>query len=77
MVKNADDIHFFSGKVIELLKGANFLVELENKHTVIAYASGKMIKEKIRVIIGDQVTVQVNSYDNKRGIIRRREKIVK
>ncbi len=57
------------GKVIEVLKGADYLVELSNGHTVTAYVSGKMRINTIRVLPGDTVTVQLSPYDLKRGII--------
>ena len=57
------------GKVIEVLKGSDYLVELENGHTVKAYVSGKMRINMIRILPGDTVTVQLSPYDLTRGII--------
>ena len=57
------------GKVIEVLKGMDYLVELENGHTVKAYVSGKMRIHMIRILPGDTVTVELSPYDLTRGII--------
>ena len=57
------------GKVIEALKGSDYLVELPNGHTVKAYVSGKMRVNMIRILPGDTVTVQLSPYDLTRGII--------
>ena len=58
------------GKVIEVLKGNDYLVELPNGHTVKAYVSGKMRMNMIRILPGDKVTVEVSIYDLERGIIK-------
>lgn len=57
------------GKVVEALKGSDYLVELPNGHTVKAYVSGKMRVNMIRILPGDTVTVQLSPYDLTRGII--------
>ena len=59
----------FSGKVVEVKKNANFLVELENGHKIICYSSGKIRKNRIRILNGDSVKVSVSPYDTSRGII--------
>jgi len=64
-----ENILTFSGVVTELLKNANFRVKLENGHEVIAHASGKLRKNRIRVLQGDKVTVDVSAYDLKKGRI--------
>ena len=64
-----ENILTFSGVVTELLKNANFRVTLENGHEVIAHASGKLRKNRIRVLQGDKVTVDVSAYDLKKGRI--------
>jgi translation initiation factor IF-1 len=70
-----DDVLEFGGKVIELLPGATFRVELENGHIIIAYTSGKMRKNRIRVLIGDNVTIEMTPYDLSRGRVVRRHKV--
>ncbi len=57
------------GKVIEVLKGGDYLVELTNKHTVTAYVSGKMRVNMIRILPGDTVTIELSPYDLTRGRI--------
>ena len=64
----------FPGKVIELLPNATFRVELENGHIVIAHTSGKMRKNRIRVLAGDKVLVEMTPYDLTKGRIKFREK---
>ena len=64
-----ENILTFSGVVTELLKNAMFRVTLQNGHEVIAHASGKLRKNRIRVLQGDKVTVDVSAYDLKKGRI--------
>ena len=62
------------GTIVEALPGTQFRVELENGHEIIAYLSGKMRKYYIRVLLGDQVTVEMSPYDLTRGRITYRHK---
>ncbi len=64
----------FRGKVIELLPNATFRIELENGHMIIAYTSGKMRKNRIRVLVGDEVTVEMTPYDLSKGRVTHRHK---
>ena len=57
------------GKVIEVLKGSDYLVELQNGFTVKAYVSGKMRVNMIRILPGDTVTIELSPYDLTRGRI--------
>ena len=57
------------GKVTETLPNTTFRVELENGHTVTAHISGKMRKHYIRILTGDQVTVELTPYDLTKGRI--------
>ena len=61
-------------KVVEPLPNAMFRVELENGHKVLAYLSGKMKMNLIKILPGDQVTVQLSPYDLTRGRIVYRKK---
>lgn len=70
-----DDILEFDGKVIELLPGATFRVALDNGHQIIAYTSGKMRKNRIRVLIGDSVTIEMTPYDLTKGRVVKRHKV--
>ena len=59
----------FQGEVLELLPNAMFKVKLENNHEILAHSSGKMRKNRIRVLAGDKVTVEMNTYDLTKGRI--------
>ena len=58
----------------ELLPDANFRVKLDNDHEILAYTSGKMRKNRIRVLAGDRVTVVMTPYDLTKGRITFRYK---
>ena len=63
------------GVVIETLPNAMFRVELKNGHRVLGHISGKMRKNFIRILPGDNVTVELSPYDFSKGrIIYRGEK---
>ncbi|MCC2646825.1 MAG: infA [Rickettsiaceae bacterium] len=64
----------FSGTVIELLPNAMFRVKLENDHMIIAHTSGRMRKNRIRILVGDKVTVEMTPYDLTKGRIIHRHK---
>ena len=57
----------YDGVVKELMKNANFKITLDNGHEVIAVASGRLRKNRIRVLQGDRVKVSVSPYDLTRG----------
>jgi len=57
------------GMVTEALKGGRFKVELDNSHEVLAYVSGKIRRYYIRILLGDQVKVELSPYDLDRGRI--------
>jgi translation initiation factor IF-1 len=59
----------FPGTVIELLPNATFRVKLENDHEIIAHTAGKMRKNRIRVLTGDKVLVEMTPYDLTKGRI--------
>ena len=71
MAKN--DVIEVEGKVIEVLPGYEFKVELENKHTVIAHVSGKIRMNYIRILPGDTVMLELSPYDLTRGRITYRK----
>ena len=58
-----------TGKVVEALPNAQFRVQLENGHIIIAHMSGKMRKNFIRLVPGDTVDVELTPYDLTRGRI--------
>ena len=57
------------GKVLEVLPGGQFRVELENKHVVIAHVSGKLRMNYIRILAGDTVALELSEYDLTKGRI--------
>ena len=59
----------FNGIVTELLPNATFRVKLENNHEILAHSSGKLRKNRIRVLTGDKVLVEVTPYDLTKGRI--------
>ena len=59
----------FKGKVTELLPNAMFRVKLENDHEVLAHTAGKLRKNRIRILTGDNVLVEVTPYDLTKGRI--------
>ena len=62
------------GKIIAVLAGTMFRVELDNKHEVLAHISGKMRMNYIRILPGDKVKVELSPYDLSRGRITYRFK---
>ena len=64
-----DDTIEVEGKVIEVLPGGKFKVELENKHTVEAHVSGKIRMNNIRILPGDTVVMELSPADITHGRI--------
>jgi translation initiation factor IF-1 len=64
-----EDLIEFAGTVMELLPNAMFRVKLDNDHEVLAHTSGKMRKNRIRVLAGDRVNVEMTPYDLTKGRI--------
>ena len=64
-----EDLIEFTGVVAELLPNAMFRVKLDNDHTILAHTSGKMRNNRIRVLAGDRVTVEMTPYDLTKGRI--------
>jgi translation initiation factor IF-1 len=64
----------FPGVVTELLPNATFRVKLENEHEIIAHTAGRMRKNRIRVLAGDKVLVEMTPYDLTKGRITYRFK---
>lgn len=64
-----EDAIEFEGVVAEVLPAGSFRVELAEGHSVLAHLSGKMRKFRIRIVLGDKVTVAVSPYDPTRGRI--------
>ena len=62
------------GRVVSCGTGGIFRVECANGHQIVAKLSGRMRKNRIRVVLGDQVTVAVSAYDPDRGLITYRSR---
>ena len=69
-----DDLIQLEGKVTDVTGGGNYRIELENGVNITARLCGKMKRFKIRVIVGDKVTVGVSPYDPTHGLITFRHK---
>ncbi len=69
-----EDLMEFEGHVQEVLPNSMFRVKLENEHEIIAHSSGRMRKNRIRVLEGDRVTVEMTPYDLTKGRITFRHK---
>ncbi|HWV58371.1 MAG TPA: translation initiation factor IF-1 [Longimicrobiales bacterium] len=62
------------GVVTEVLPDQHFRVQLENGHNVLAYAAGRMSRFKIRILVGDHVSLELSPYDLSRGRITYRHR---
>ncbi|GHU86353.1 translation initiation factor IF-1 [Clostridia bacterium] len=69
-----EDIIEVEGKVLETLPNAQFIVELQNGHKVLAHISGKLRMNYIKILSGDKVTVEMSPYDLSKGRITWRSK---
>ncbi|CDE72445.1 translation initiation factor IF-1 [Acidaminococcus sp. CAG:917] len=69
-----EDVIEAEGKVIEVLPKTQFKVELSNGHIILAYLSGKLRLNNIRVLEGDRVMVELSPYDLTNGRITWRYK---
>ena len=68
------DVIEVEGTVVDALPNAQFQVELQNGHTVLAHISGKLRMNYIRILPGDKVTVEISPYDLTKGRITWRTK---
>ena len=71
MAKN--DTIEVEGKILEVLPGYRFKVELANKHVIEGHVSGKMRMNNIRIVEGDTVVLELSPYDLTRGRITYRK----
>ena len=69
-----EEVIEMDGVVNEVLPNTRFRVTLANGASVLAYASGKMRKHRIRILAGDQVTLEMSPYDLTKGRINFRHK---
>lgn len=70
-----EELITFEGEVIEVLPNAMFRVKLNNGAVILGYTSGKMRKNRIRVIVGDRVEVEMTPYDLTKGRVVKRLKL--
>lgn len=63
------DMIEIDGIILECLPSSRFRVKLDNGHTIIAYMSGKMAQNFIRILTGDKVKVEMSPYDLSKGRI--------
>ena len=64
----------FDGIVNEILPDARYRVELENGHKVVVYTAGKLKKNKIKILEGDRVSIEMSPYDLEKGRLVYRHK---
>ena len=69
-----DDVIEVTGTIVEPLPNAMFKVNLENGHEVLAYVSGKIRTNYIKILPGDKVALELSPYDLSRGRITYRYK---
>ena len=69
-----EDTIKINGSILELLPNMNFRVKLENGREVMAHLCGKMRMKNIRVLVGDEVTVEMSPYDLSKARIIYRQK---
>lgn len=64
-----DDLFVLEGRVVDVLPNTMFKVELENGQKVLAHLSGKMRQNNIKVLLGDEVKMEMSVYDLSKGRI--------
>lgn len=69
-----EDVIEAEGRVVEVMPNATFKVQLANGHIVIAYLSGKLRMNYIRILEGDKVAIEMSPYDLTKGRITWRSK---
>ncbi|HRZ29955.1 MAG TPA: translation initiation factor IF-1 [Candidatus Paceibacterota bacterium] len=66
---NDNNIIRLDGVVIESLPSATFKVEVDDGRVILAYLSGKMRMNFIKILVGDKVAIEMTPYDDKKGRI--------
>lgn len=69
MAKNNDGIIEVEGEIIDVLPNQMFKVKLTNEHVITCYTGGKLRQHRIRLVMGDTVTVEMSPYDLHKGRI--------
>lgn len=73
-MKNKKDIISVKGEILEVLPNATFRVLVGEEREILAYTSGKMRKNRIRILVGDKVDLEMSPYDTTRGRVVFRHK---
>jgi len=68
MAKNEGTLEM-EGSIIDVLPNQTFKVELENQHIVVCYTSGRLRQNRIRLVLGDAVKIEMTPYDMTKGRI--------
>ena len=71
-MSNKDSGFMLQGTIVECLPNATFKVQLETEQVILGHISGKMRQNKIRIILGDDVEIEMSIYDLSRGRITKR-----
>jgi translation initiation factor IF-1 len=69
-----EDLIEFEGTITELLPGGTFRIKLVNDHMIIGHIAGKIRKNRIRILVGDRVKVEMTPYDLTKGRVVHRHK---
>ena len=69
-----EDLIEFEGVVTDLLPGGTFRITLDNGHHIIGHISGKIRKNRIRILVLDKVKVEMTPYDLSKGRVTHRYK---
>ena len=64
-----DDLLEMQGKVTEVLPNNMFRVKLETANEIVCYTNGRLRQNKIKIILGDDVRVELSVYDLSKGRI--------
>ncbi len=64
-----EDVLTIEGKITEVLPNATYRVQIENGNIILAYISGKMRQHNIKVLLGDEVKMEMSPYDLSKGRI--------
>lgn len=64
-----EDLFELEGEIVDVLPNQMFKVKLTNEHVVTCYTGGKLRQHRIRLVLGDTVTVEMSPYDLSKGRI--------
>ena len=68
-----EDVIKMEGQVVDVLPNATFRVKLETGNNVLGHISGRMRQNDIKILLGDNVEIEMSPYDLTRGRIVRRK----